>query len=110
LLDQAVSSTPQINKLVQDIETAASASGIIVTQINISKIDLKDKAVRTSKNVLTVNIATHTGFKEARVFVDSLISGRRLKTLKSITLDRNEKGSSSSAELDIKIDLEGYYL
>ena len=49
LLDQAVSSTPQINKLVQDIEVAASASGIIVTQINISKIDLKDKTVRTKR-------------------------------------------------------------
>lgn len=110
LLDQAVSSTPQINKLVQDIEAAASASGIIVTQINISKIDLKDKTVRTKKNILTVNIATHTGFGEARDFVNNLISERRLKTLKSITLDRNEKSASSSAELDIKIDLEGYYL
>ena len=110
LLDQAVSSTPQINKLVQDIETAASASGIIVTQINISKIDLKYKTVRTKKNILTVNIATHAGFGEAREFVDNLITERRLKTLKSITLDRSEKSASSSAELDIKIDLEGYYL
>lgn len=110
LLDQAVSSTPQINKLVQDIEIAASASGIIVTQINISKIDLKDKTVRTKKNILTVNIATNAGFGEAREFVNNLISERRLKTLKSITLDRNEKSASSSAELDIKIDLEGYYL
>lgn len=110
LLDQAVSSTPQINKLVQDIESAASASGIIVTQINISKIDLKDKTVRTKKNTLTVNIATHTGFGEARDFINNLISERRLKTLKSITFDKNEKSSSTSAELEIKIDLEGYYL
>ena len=76
---------------MQDIEAAASASGIIVTQINISKIDLKDKTVRTKKNILTVNIATHTGFEEAREFVNNLIIERRLKTLKSITLDRSEK-------------------
>lgn len=110
LLDQAVSSTPQINKLIQDIEAAASASGIIVSQINISKIDLKDKTVRTKKNILTVNIATHTGFEKAKLFVENLIMERRLKTLKNITLDRDEKSASPSSALDIKIDLEGYYL
>lgn len=110
LLDQAVSSTPQINKLIQDIEAAASASGIIVSQINISKIDLKDKSVRTKKNILTVNITTHTDFEKAKLFVGNLIRERRLKTLKNITLDRDEKSASSSSTLDIKIDLEGYYL
>lgn len=110
LLDQAVSSTPQINKLIQDIEAAASSSGIVITQINISKIDLKNKSEQTKKNILMVNVATHAGFGEAKEFVNNLITERRLKNLKNITLDRNEKSASSSATLDIKIDLEGYYL
>lgn len=110
LLDQAISSTPQVNKLIQDVEAAASSSGLIVTQMNVSKINLKDSRVSKSKNILTINLATQANFAEAKEFINNLILERRLKTLKSVVLEKDEKNSSSSAALNIKIDLEGYYL
>lgn len=110
LLDQAISSTPQINKVVADIETAASGSGIVVHQIDINKVELKENSKRTSKNTLMVNMATRTGFQEASVFVNNLIGQRRLKTIKNISIDKNTKYASDSAVLDIKIELDGYYL
>ncbi|OGK62227.1 hypothetical protein A2334_05225 [Candidatus Roizmanbacteria bacterium RIFOXYB2_FULL_38_10] len=110
LLDQSVSSTPQINKLIEDIEAAATESGLIVNQINISRIDLKEKNKRDSKNTLMVNIATRTGFEETKKFMDDLISQRRLKMLKSVVFEKEDKYGTGSGALNIKIELEGYYL
>jgi len=111
LLDQAISSTPQINKLIQDIESAATNSGVIITQVNVSKVNLKDTKVSTSKNSLSINLATNANFDSVQQFINNLIMERRLKTLKNVVLEKDEKNSSSSsAGLKIKIDLEGYYL
>ena len=110
LLDQSVSSTPQINKLIEDIEAAATESGLIFNQINISRIDLKEKNKRDSKNTLMVNIATRTGFEETKKFMDDLISQRRLKMLKSVVFEKEDKYGTGSGALNIKIELEGYYL
>lgn len=110
LLDQAISSTPQINKIVQDIEKAASSSGIIVNQIDISKINLKQGAKQTKKNSLMVNMSVKTDFEAMQLFVSNLINQRRLKTLKHIVIDKDELTGSASGSLNIKFELEGYYL
>lgn len=110
LLDQAISSTPQVNKLIQDIESSASESGLIVTQVNVSKINLKDTTISKTKNVLTINLETNAGFSDAQTFMNYLILERRLKTFKTIVLQKDEKSSSASANLNIRIDLDGYYL
>lgn len=110
LLDQAVASSPQINKLIQDMEEAASSSGLEISQANIGKISLKHSTVSKKRNVLTVNLATHSGFEDIKTFINNLIQQRRLKTLKTIVLEKDEKSASSSATLNIKIDLEGYFL
>ncbi|MFA5136303.1 MAG: hypothetical protein WC489_02825 [Patescibacteria group bacterium] len=110
LLDQSISASPQINKLVQDIEIAATESGIILNQVDISEVSLKEKEKRKTRGTLLVNMQTRTGFTEARQFITNLILQRRLKTLKHITIDKSEKSSSKSAGLDIQIELEGYYL
>jgi len=110
LLDQAISSTPQINKIVADIETAASASGVLVHQIDINKVDLKEKGQRQEKNVLIINMATQTGFTEATACVGNLLGQRRLKTFKNISIDTTDRNGTGSATLDIKIELNGFYL
>lgn len=110
LLDDAISATPQINKVVQDIEIAASSSGLIVTQVDISQIDLKENKQRTEKNTLLVNLATQADFAGAKVFLDNLLAQRRLKTFKHLTIDKKEDTGTGSAQLDIRIELEGYYL
>lgn len=110
LLDQAISSTPQINKVVQDIQDAASSSGVTVSQIDISQVDLKATKTPTAKNILLVNMATKAEFDKAKTFLDSLFMQRRLKTIKHVSIDKMETTGSGSATLDIRIELEGYYL
>lgn len=110
LLDQAVSSSPQINKVIADIEAAASSSGVIVHQVDVNKIDLKHKDLRTSKNTLVVNMATRSDFDKLNAFIGNLLVQRRLKTLKSVSIERMSNMASGSAELDVKIELDGFYL
>lgn len=110
LLDQGISSAPQINKVVEDIESAASSSGITVTQVDIGQIDLKEKDSRTTKNVLKVNLSTKADFKLAKDFITALMMQRRLKTIRRIGMSKADINSSGSAQLDITLELEGYYL
>ncbi|PIY68504.1 hypothetical protein COY90_05535 [Candidatus Roizmanbacteria bacterium CG_4_10_14_0_8_um_filter_39_9] len=110
LLDQAISSTPQVNKIVQDIEKAASSSGIVVNQIDISRINLKQGGKQTKKNSLMVNMSVKTDFEDMQSFVSNLINQRRLKTLKHMVIDKDELTGTSSGSLNIKFELEGYYL
>lgn len=110
LLDQGISTAPRINKVVEDIESAASSSGIVVTQVDIGQIDLKEKDTRTTKNVLKVNLSTKADFKLAKDFITALIMQRRLKTIKRIGMSKADTTSTTSAQLDITLELEGYYL
>ena len=110
LLDQAISSTPQINKIVGDIERAASSSGIIVNQIDISKINLKKDGERNKKTALVVNMSLRTDYNELKEFMEEMLRDRRLKTIKSIVIDKDERIGTMSWVLDIKMQLEGYYL
>lgn len=110
LLDQGISSAPQINKIVQDIEQAASSSGITVTQVDIGEVALKEKEVRTSKDTLTVNMSTKADFEGARKFINKLLMQRRLKLIKHVGINKTSTTGSGSAQLDIRLELEGYYL
>lgn len=110
LLDQAISSTPQVNKIVQDIEKAATNSGVIVNQIDISKINLKQGGKPTKKNSLIVNMSVRTDFEDMQLFIANLLIQRRLKTLKRMVIDKDDRTGTASASLDIKFELEGYYL
>jgi hypothetical protein len=110
LLDQGITSTPQINQIVRDIETAASSSGITVTQVDIGEVDLREKDSRTAKNILHVNLSTKADFALAKKFITHLLMQRRLKTLKHVGISKSDTTSSTSALLDISLELEGYYL
>jgi Tfp pilus assembly protein PilO len=110
LLDQSISSSPQINKIVNDLEAAATSSGIILTQIDISEVDLKKNVKQKETNKLVVNLSTQSDFEQAKQFIETLFIQRRLKTLKHLIIDRAENTGSGSALLKIKLELEGYYL
>jgi Tfp pilus assembly protein PilO len=110
LLDESIPSSPNISGLVDDVNRAASTSGLVVDEIDISKVNLKQTGEKNKRSILTVNLGTSSEFEAAKVFKDSLELQRRLKLLKRIQLQRGDQTSSTSGSLDVKLEVEGFFL
>jgi len=110
VLDQSLASTPQINKILDDITVSASSSGLMINQMNISSIDLKENTINTTKKVFIINIGANGDFLQVSRFKKLIENGRRLKVVKNLQLIKNDQDSSESADLDIKFIVETYYL
>lgn len=68
--------------------------------------------VETDNNIfrsMVVNVELGSTFDDYIKFEKDLIQQRRLKKIKMVTINREEVGSGS-ATLNIKAEIEGYYL
>ena len=78
--------------------------------MNISSINLKEYIKKTTKKTLTINIGAMGDFYQVNKFKKALENGRRLKVVKFLQLFKNDDESSQSANLEIKIIVDTYYL
>jgi Tfp pilus assembly protein PilO len=110
LLNSALPSDPQVNKIVDDIRKVASDSGIEITKIEINQVNLKEKKSNTKPNSLFVAMEFDNDFVRTNKFIQELLVQRRLKTIRSLNISRNLSEGTESAGLIIKLEVEGYYL
>lgn len=110
VLDQSLTSSPQVNKILDDITTNATESGLIINQINISSIDLKENKKGSDKKSYTINIGANGDFYQINKFKTSLENGRRLKVIKNLQIIKNDLEVTQSADLEIKLIVESFYL
>lgn len=116
LLDQALPQTPQVNKVVDDLNNSASSSGVLIKKIDIGEVNLRvDKSKQEVKS-FAVNIETTSDFDRVRQFIDMFLHQRRLKTMKNLSIIKESPDnslfgvSSSAATLKIKLEVDGFYL
>ena len=109
LLHQALPDTPQLNKVVSDIQTAASTSGVLVDKLNVSTLDLSHQNNKTMKNYI-VTLYTTSDFPSVKTFIDTFFTQRRLKLIKRAEIGKETQQSSDSGKLRVLLELEGYYL
>ncbi|MEN9327568.1 MAG: hypothetical protein RI947_376 [Candidatus Parcubacteria bacterium] len=116
LLDQSLPQIPQVNKVIDDLNKAASDSGVLIKKVDIGEVNLKvDKSSRDTKT-FAVDIETESDFTQVRRFIDVFMSQRRLKTMTNLSIIKevggfgDSFGSSESAILKIKLEVDGHYL
>ncbi len=93
---------------MSDIQESAKKNNISSRKIDIHRINL----VETEKNLfrsMVVNVELGSTFDDFIKFEKDLILQRRLKKFKTINIGR-EDVASGSATLNIKAEIEGYYL
>lgn len=112
LLYQAVSTSPQVNKMVDDIQQAADKSKFVIKKANIGEVNLAQpnkKAIQSMK----VTVEGEGTFDNFTSFTSEIFNQRRLKTVQKAIVSRgvgDDKMASQSAILKFKLDVEGYYL
>lgn len=110
LLDESLPSTPQVNKIIDDIKKNSSESGLLIDKIVVDEVSLKEDASKNKMKLFTVNMETSSKFENIKQFIDTLFAQRRLKTIQNLTLERDALSGSGSATLKIKLEISGYYL
>lgn len=108
LIDEALPPQPNLNVIMSDIQNSATKNNVAIRSMSIQRINL----VESKKNAfrsMVVNVELGSSFDDYVRFERELILQRRLKNIKSVTIDREALGSGS-ATLQIKAEIEGYYL
>lgn len=110
LLEEALPNLPQINKIVDDVQNSASSSGIKISSMAISNVDLKDIVREPKRKMININLDAGGVFPNSKKFVNKIIDGRRLKIIKQLKLSQDTEGGTESAALKLIMEIDGYYL
>lgn len=108
LLNQAIPNYPQINKMIEDIKEAADINSFQIKKADVSDVNL---FAANKNNLETVKITVEgiSNFDNFLKFITYLMNQRRLKTIEKIIITKDEE-STTSSQLKVNFDIEGYYL
>lgn len=110
LLDEALPTLPQINKLVNDSQFSASSSGMDLSAMSINKVNLKDTEKKIVRKKISITLEGGANFIQSKEFITEVMNDRRLKMIQKITFDRDTKTGTSGGALKLLLEVEGYYL
>lgn len=110
LLDEALPTLPQINKLVDDSQFSASNSGINLSSMSINKVDLKDTEKKLVRKKIGISLEGGANFIQSKEFITEIMNDRRLKMIQKITFDQDTKQGTTGGALKLLLEVEGYYL
>lgn len=110
LLDTAVPPTPYVQALVTDVRGIATEEGLNLRNFEITPINFKNAAGGKKVQMVTISMQTDGSYQAASDFIQKMIEQKRLKTISKIQMSRDERSASSSSQLRIVIETNGYYL
>jgi len=110
LLDEALPTLPQINKLVDDSQFSASNSGMNLSSMSINKVNLKDTEKKLVRKKIGITLEGGANFIQSKEFITEVMNDRRLKMIQKITFDQDTKQGTTGGTLKLLLEVEGYYL
>ena len=110
LLDQSLPPIPQVNQVIDDVNKSASDSGLQIRKIAINQVVLKEGKASSALKQYQIDIETASDFPTVNKFMGKVLKQRRLKVIKELSIGKENKESTQSSTLNIKFEIEGYYL
>ncbi len=110
LLDEALPTLPKISNLVNDSQFSASNSGMNLSAMSLSKVDLRDTQKKTTRKKINISLEGGADFLQSKEFITEVMNDRRLKMIQKITFDQDTKLGTSGGALRLLLEVEGYYL
>ncbi len=109
LLNEALPISPQIDKLIKDILNNGKTNSINISNISVGDIDLINKTHNTQKKII-INLEANSSYENLIKFIKDLSNQRRLKILDSLEISTGSQSASQSGQLNIKMQIQGFYL
>ena len=111
-VDQAVPTKVEMAKVIKDIQLTAEKNGLGLLDINVEGIELAGEKDSRSAEIryATVNLKAQGEFIGFRQFLKDIHSQRRLKVVRSIEIKRESKNATTSANLNINLQVLVFFL
>ncbi|OGK12195.1 hypothetical protein A3C98_04340 [Candidatus Roizmanbacteria bacterium RIFCSPHIGHO2_02_FULL_37_15] len=110
ILDEAIGSKPEVNKLLSDVAISSGESTLAVERIDIFDINLKEKVKEEKLKSFVINMDLTGTFEDTVFYIKKIYGQRRLKLIPDLELVKDRIETSPSASLKIKLKVEGYHL
>lgn len=110
IIDQALPNQVAIDKVVDDLQKSASVSSVSIKKVNFGNFSLINRDSDKKLKKIQFNIDFISSFKNASDYVKFLFKQRRLKGINQIIFDKPLDASTDSADLNIKLVGEVFYL
>lgn len=110
LLDEAVTSKPQVSQIIGDITKTVERNNLVISKLSLVDVNLKDVSRSDQFKPLTFDLGLTGNFDDYFKLMKDFYNQRRTKLLKNIIVSRTQEESSPSGTLQIELQLEGYYL
>ena len=106
LIDESISDSPQVNKIIEDIKKAGDSNSIIISNLSIGEVNLTELDNK-SLQTLKISLEGFGNYENLMAFIKTLFNKRRLETIEKMQIIKEE--DAGSEELKIKMDIQGYY-
>lgn len=110
VLGEAISKMPQVNKLLEDLNSSIKDNNLVIDKLTIVDINLKKSQKEDTLKSVVFNVILKGSFDDFVKLTKDLYSQRRIKMVQSAVIGRDTKESSTSGLLNIEMNIEGYYL
>jgi len=110
LLDEAATSKPQVNQVIGDITKTTEKNNLVINKLSLVDVNLKDISRSDQFKPLTFDLGLTGNFEDYFKLMKDFYDQRRIKLLKNIVINKAEAESTNSGELQIELEVEGYYL
>ena len=109
LLDEAVPQSPQVYKLIEDVRTSASESGVILENVSVAEISLKsEEKAAQGLTPFILSMEVRSSLSNTQQFVQNLINQRRLKVVNSMRISTTQT-DGEVATLQVEMEIQGYH-
>lgn len=101
LLDEAVPPSPEIAKVIEDVRQSATDSGVLVDSLSVESVDYKAQSSSNAVQMFSVTTNAIATTPNLRIFLDTLLNQRRLKSLDIIDLTKPDFTGESTSDINI---------
>jgi len=110
IINQALPNQVGIDLAVDDLRKSASSSAISIKKLSFSSFSLINKVNDKKLKKIEYNLEFTSDFVKTMDFIKTVLKQRRLKNIDQIIIDRPTNSSTESADLNIKVTGDIFYL
>lgn len=108
LLEEGIPSTPQINKVIDDIKKICDTYSLSLKKAGMGEVNLFHSPGERKLQTLKLTMEGSSNFENVMKFVEALFQQRRLKSIQKMVISKEAIGTGS-AQLKIGLELQGYF-
>ena len=103
LFNQAISEFPEVNKMVNDIKSAADKNSFVIKKSNIADVNLAQNKKALEK--IRMIVEAKTNFDNLISLIQDLFLQRRLKSVSNLVINQDQD-ATGSGELEVILTIE----